>query len=71
MNKPEVFNYERYRKAISELEYMSQEVNRLEKENAELKAKLVNMEIRARIEHEDKMGRSDAKIERKSRKETL
>lgn len=55
MNKPEVFNYERYRRAISELEYMSQEVNRLEKENAELKAKLVNMEIRARIEYEDKM----------------
>lgn len=46
--KPTVFNYEKYQEAIKETE-------RLKKENEKLKKKIANLEIRWRIDHEDKM----------------
>lgn len=53
--KPTVFNYERYEKAVDERDNLVREVDALRAENAELKAMVANLEIRLRIEHEDKM----------------
>ncbi len=51
--KPMVFNYEWYEKAVDERDNLIREADALRAENAELKARIANLEIMLRIKNED------------------